>query len=265
LTETVNIFLSHDVDWPLHGPGTEHILKRKERFPPEVIEKVLKEGYNPYFGIFTIAEIEENYGVRSTFFFRPRYDDGSGVSDYADTIRELSRGGWEIGVHLNNVTSVESIKEQLKAVQDVAPHRIAGSRVHYLRISIDDYYKIKSAGLLYDSSLKTHKDRISPEDMGYQEVSGVIVFPITIMDAYLFTHMHVREPGVIDAVKSALNVAENHGKDLITLLWHDSSINMIGGRMYGKILEYLSARDNVRILKGIEAYEYALRKARSAE
>jgi peptidoglycan/xylan/chitin deacetylase (PgdA/CDA1 family) len=58
----------------LNGPGAAHILARRDRFPPDVIRKVIDEGFDPYYGIPKVMEIEEEFGIRSTFFFRPRYD-----------------------------------------------------------------------------------------------------------------------------------------------------------------------------------------------
>lgn len=261
MSQVINVFLSHDVDWPLHGPELNHILARRDRFPPEVIERVLSGNYNPYFGIPDVMDFEERYGFRSTFFFRPYYDDGSDISCYADVIRNLISRGWEVGAHLNDVNSEKSIAHQISVIQSTANIRITGCRVHYLRISLNDYWKIKNVGLLYDSSLKWYKDRISCEDMGYRIISNVIVFPITIMDAYLFTYMHICEADVINVIRESLDIAKRFKKDFITILWHDCSIKMRGGRMYNKVLEYLASRDDVRVIKGAEAYEYVMRES----
>ena len=260
MSTIINVLLSHDIDWPKHGPGTNHILARKDRFPPEVIAKVLHENFNPYFGIPDIMEFEERHGFRSTFFFRPYYDDGSDVGCYSDVIRDLIRDGWEIGVHLNSVESVAAVRHQKEVVDKVTGVNILGCRVHYLKVSFEDYWKIKDAGILYDSSLKYYKDRISHKDMGYVIISDVIIFPITIMDSYLFTYMRVSEEEVVKVVREALDIAKRFNKDIITILWHDCSIKMKGGRMYGKVLEYLASRDDVKVVKGIEAYEYVVRK-----
>ncbi|MGB9631536.1 MAG: hypothetical protein ACPL09_06135 [Candidatus Methanodesulfokora sp.] len=244
------IFLSHDVDWPRHGPGMDHIMARRDRFEDSIIEKVLR-GYNPYFGIPDIVEMEERLGIRSTFFFRPFYDDGTDVNCYSDIIKEISKKGWEIGVHLNDLSSVDAVKAQKEKIEEISG-RTLGCRVHYLRIKTEDYRKIRDAGFLYDSSLKSFRDRIDPKDMGHLQIDGVVVFPVTIMDAYLFTYMNINEERIIKVFEEAIDIAKRMKKDVITVLWHDSSVKMRGGRAYGKVLEFLYSREDLEIMRGVD-------------
>ena len=60
------VFLSHDVDWRKNGPSLEHIMARKDRFSPEIINELPQK--NPYYNISEYMEIEEKYDTRSTFF-----------------------------------------------------------------------------------------------------------------------------------------------------------------------------------------------------
>ena len=66
------VFLSHDVDWRIQGPPTEHILQRKDRFDLKIFEKTKPEEL--YRNIPEYMEIEEKYDIRSTFFFRTIYE-----------------------------------------------------------------------------------------------------------------------------------------------------------------------------------------------
>ena len=61
--------MSHDVDWRKQGPSIEHIFTRKERFDKETLEKASIK--NPYYNIPDIMNLEEKFGIRSTFFLGP--------------------------------------------------------------------------------------------------------------------------------------------------------------------------------------------------
>ena len=80
------IFLSHDVDWRRQGPSVKHILERKDRFDSEIFANVKPE--NLYHNIPEYMELEEKFGIRSTFFFRTLYENGN-VDDYENNILEF--------------------------------------------------------------------------------------------------------------------------------------------------------------------------------
>ena len=40
--------------------------------------------------------------------------------------------------------------------------------------------------------------------------------------------------------------------NIMTILWHDNVLKMKGGRMYEKILEFLSDQEDVKMVSGIE-------------
>lgn len=250
----VKVIITHDIDWPIKGPGRHHILQRKERFDEATISKITRdETYNPYYGIPEMMELEEKHGLRSTFFFRPAYDDGSPVNQYRQVIRDLVDGGWEVGVHINDAELLSSIKNEKEAVERVTGRPVQGSRVHYLKIRFDDLFLLEKAGLKYDSSVSFSKDSLDKKNTGYITNGNLVIFPITIMDAYLFTYMHVPEEKIIEHVGRALDLASTSG--LMTILWHDNVLKMKGGRIYPKMLEFLASQENVDIMRGIDAYE----------
>ena len=49
----------------------------KTGFHPKICAKSKRKASTPISAIPKIVEIEEKYGLRSTFFFRPKYDDGT--------------------------------------------------------------------------------------------------------------------------------------------------------------------------------------------
>ena len=244
------IFLSHDVDWRRQGPPIEHVLARRDRFDPEIFEKTKPE--NLYRNIPEYIELEEKFGIRSTFFFRTLYEDGN-VDDYEDDIQTLQKGGWEIGLHTDpqSVNSIEKIKQEKDKLESLTKKPIVGNRVHFLNYDEKLPSKLKELEFLYDSSLRHSKNKIDEKEMGYSIIDGIIEFPVTLMDAYLFTHMKIREERVVSEFEKTLNFGRKiSNKNVISIIWHDNVLKMKGGRMYEKILEFLSLQEDVKILRG---------------
>jgi len=255
LKPTRLLILTHDVDWPLHGPGTAHVLARADRFAPEVINKVKQEGYNPYFGVPKVMEIEEKYGVRSTFFFRPSYDDNTMVQGYSQIMKKLLRGGWEVGLHCNSTSSLEEVLTEKGAIERASGKPVSGSRVHYLRVAENTFENLASAGVKYDSSLSFNKEQVDVRNTGFVLKNGLVVFPVTFMDAYLFSYMHQTEESVVNFVTTKIEELFTSGVQIITLLWHDNAVMMKGGRAYEELIQQLTEKEDIMFLKGVEAYE----------
>jgi len=88
----------------------------------------------------------------------------------------------------------------------------------------------------------------------YSQIGNLIEYPVTLMDAYLFTYMQILEDQIVPTFQRTLDYSRNLENDfgIITVLWHDNVLKMIGGRMYEKIVEFLSSQDDVKICTGIE-------------
>ena len=244
------IFLSHDVDWRKQGPNAEHIFLRKDRFDPEVFANTKPE--NLYRNIPEYMELEEKFGIRSTFFFRTLYENGN-VDDYEDDILALQEGGWEIGLHTDpkSIESIEKIKQEKEKLESLMKKPIIGNRVHFLNYNSELPRKLNELNFLYDASLRHSKDKIDEKEMGYSKIDGLIEFPVTLMDAYMFTHMGINEEGIIPEFEKTLEIGRKFSNEnVISVIWHDNVLKMKGGRMYEKILEFLTTQDDVKILPG---------------
>jgi peptidoglycan/xylan/chitin deacetylase (PgdA/CDA1 family) len=246
------VFLSHDVDWRKQGPGSEHILARKERFDQQLFKKTPLE--KMYYNFPEFMEIEEKFGTKSTFFFRTTYENGN-VFDYEDEIKLLNNEKWEIGLHLDpsSVNDIEKISKEKNIIEEIAHCKILGNRVHFLKTDKQLQEKLNKLGFIYDSSVKKIKEDYK-EDIGYYIQDKIIEFPITIMDAYLFTYMKIKEEKIISLFDDVLEYSRkiNSEFNIISLLWHDNVLKMKGGRMYSKILEFLSSQEDVVLCNGIE-------------
>ena len=244
------IFLSHDVDWRRQGPPVEHVLERRDRFDSEIFANTKPE--NLYRNIPEYMELEEKFGIRSTFFFRTLYEDGN-VNDYEDDILSLQKGGWEIGLHTDpqSVNDIKKIKQEKEKLESLTKKPIIGNRVHFLNYNYELPLKLKELGFVYDASLRYSKDKIDEKEMGYSKIDGLIEFPVTLMDAYLFTHMRIKEENIISEFQKTLEIGRKYSEEnVISVLWHDNVLKMKRGRMYEKILEFLTSQDDVKILSG---------------
>jgi hypothetical protein len=113
--------------------------------------------------------------------------------------------------------------------------------------------KLKDLGFMYDSTVRHSKDRIDEREMGYSMIDGIIEFPVTLMDAYIFTYLKLREEQVLKLVNDTVETCKKLGsKGIFTLIWHDCSLKMKGGRIYPTILESLSSMDDVKLCRGID-------------
>ena len=255
------VFLSHDVDWDFNGPPKDHILKIKNRFDEKLFQTTpinkLYRNFSEY------MEIEEKYDTKSTFFFRTQYENGD-YRDYDNDIKKLNKEGWEIGLHTDpsSVNEILEIKREKENLEKILGSKIYGNRVHYLSNDEKLLEKLSKLGFIYDSSFKKIKDTITVEDMGYQQINEIIEFPVTLMDAYLFTYMKISEDKIIKTVEKTLNSCRklNLEFNVMSILWHDNVLKMKGGRMYSKILEFLSSQDDVKLVNGIDLATFLKRK-----
>ena len=246
------IFLSHDVDWRRQGPSVKHILERKDRFDSKIFEKTKPEDL--YRNIPEYIEIEEKLGVRSTFFFRTIYENGN-LIDYEDDIKQLQESNWEIGLHTDptSIDDAEKIRLEKEKLESITKKPIFGNRVHFLNYNSELLNKLEKLDFSYDSSLRHSKDRIDEKEMGYSRINGMIEFPVTLMDAYLFTYMKIKEEKIISEFEKTLDLGRSLSENnVISVIWHDNVLKMKGGRMYQKILEFLTSQDDVKIMRGID-------------
>ncbi len=258
----VYIFLSHDIDWGKAGPSISHVNARKERFDETLLE--CSHSKNLYYNIPEYMEIEETYGVRSTFFFRTNVKKSIHpplpylVEEYEDDIHSLVSGGWEIGLHLDPSSheNVEAIRHEKETLERIAGVSVVGNRVHYTMYSDLLFRNLNKLAFTYDSSPKFNKEMILPEDFGYFMKENLSVFPITIMDAHVFMYLVKKENQIIPLFEKVIDECSKLSveKHIITVNWHGCVLNMKLGRQYKNILAYLTSLENVNILRGLDLH-----------
>ena len=254
--------MSHDVDWPRQGPQRDHIISIKDRFEKELFENTNLDDL--YYNFLEYMEIEEKFNVRSTFFFRTKYETGD-FTEYEDDIKSLIKGGWEIGLHSDpsSVSNIDKLSQEKIDLESMTKTAIKGNRVHFLKFNEELPKKLVKLGFAYDSSTRKSKDRIDKHEMGFNYYETLVEFPVTIMDAYLFTYMKLKEHDIVPIFQSTLEYSRKLNLDVnvITVLWHDNVLKMKGGRMYPKILEFLTSQDDVKILRGVDLVKIISKKS----
>jgi peptidoglycan/xylan/chitin deacetylase (PgdA/CDA1 family) len=213
-------------------------------------------------------DLEEKFGIRSTFFFRTIYENGDYL-DYEDDIKSLQKCGWEIGLHTDpsSVADTGRIRAEKARLETLTKNAVRANRVHYMKFDPGLPGRLEELGFVYDSSTKQFREAVTaPEDMNYRLIGNLVEFPITLMDAYMFTYMKVPEEkvlqtfaGMLAAGRSLLSSA-NAEFSVMSVLWHDNVIRMKGGRMYSQVLEYLASQDDVRIMRGIDLAEMIVQR-----
>ena len=234
----LKICLTHDVD---------RVRKTYQYFTHDVRKRrfghlrTLLNGRSPYWTFEKIIDIEEKYGVRSTFYFlnesipfKPfspsnwklslgRYRVNEPV--VASLIRDLDAGGWEIGVHgsYNSYKDLDLMRAEKSELEDVLGKEIPGIRQHYLNLEIPGTWKLqREAGFDYDASFGL-LDGIGYRDGIYHPFtdaeSGMFIIPLAIMECYLFS-VSGNDPATIR--KNSHRVIDEAEKNngVLTILWH---------------------------------------------
>ncbi|MFW6195836.1 MAG: polysaccharide deacetylase family protein [Thermoplasmatota archaeon] len=251
--------LTHDVDRPYKTYQSLYYGLKEFDF---YHIKTAFSNERPYWQFENIMELEEELGVRSTFYFlneknllkdkspkewfKPknwklytgRYD--IQIDEIKNIIRKLDEGGWEVGLHgsHDSYDDVERLNYEKEVLEDILGHEIHGIRQHYLNLKKPDTWKNhRKVGLKYDASLG------SSDEYGFHYGYKVkhpfdedfAVFPLTIMESALM--------GSIESVKDAWNECEKLLKKakknnaVMTILWHPRTFNEREFPGYAKIYQ----------------------------
>lgn len=204
----LKVALTHDVDrtkksYQYYTYFAKNLIKGKFTQALGHLKRPSKDEPDPYWQFYNIAELENSYGLRSTFYmldesirFNPlklstfplakgRYD--LFESKIQEAVRYLDKNGWEIGLHgsylsYNNKALLAKEKSRLESILG---HPVIGTRQHYLNLADNTWEIHEKLGFEYDSTWGFTRDigfkeeRILPF---HPNNSKFVVFPLTIMD-----------------------------------------------------------------------------------
>ena len=239
------LLLTHDVDRP-HESFQSLYYALANRDPSQLRTALSAE--DPYWQFEDILSLEDELGVRSSFYFlrekrmleRPlsdwksprywvealgRYDPAA--PEIVDLMRTLERGGWEVGLH----GSYDSYREPVRLehekdfLEAILGHEVLGGRQHYLNLNRPDTWHYQAdAGLKYDTSLGSSSTY--GFDHGYDPIrpfdDEFVVFPTTIMEVALPDAPQV-ERAWLECERLLEEAAENDA--VMTVLWHPRYFN----------------------------------------
>ena len=239
----LNLALTHDIDrtyksYQYLTHFIRSLIKTDIRRALYEISSLITR--NTYWNFDEIIRIENNYNVKSTFFFLNetipfnlfnignwplslgRYD----IIDekVRDIILWLDAHGWEIGLHgsyrsYNHQKLLETEKQTLEGIVN---HKVTGIRQHYLNLDVNTWKIQREVGFKYDSSFGY------TEDIGFKdqkikwfspEMNDFIVFPQVIMD-----HPFMSKVNKWDEFEKILELSDEKNA-LLVINWHNDKFN----------------------------------------
>ncbi len=205
----IRVCLTHDVDrvrktYQYFTKTAKAIAKGRLSRAWKMVTRGFGET-SPYWGFDIVIDIENHYGVKSTFFFLEESAKVQPLSPksykialgryhvneprVAKMMQYLDTHGWEIGLHGSyySYDNPELLKREKTAIEEVLGHKIIGVRQHYLNWNENTWRYQKEAGFKYDSTWGYTRD------IGFKD-GKVIPFqpfsnndfreiPLTIMDS----------------------------------------------------------------------------------
>lgn len=236
-----------------------------------VISRKQKNSKNPYWNFAEIAELENQYGAKSSFYFKATATDPIGwiynIQDLREEINYLDSQGFEIGLHggYYSQNDYEALLKEKEELESVLGKKVIGIRNHFLRFSTPYTWRLLSKlGFKYDttfgfSDMPGFRNGMchpfKPYDLLSNSEVNILEIPLVIMDTALF-RMPVEEAWLI--IKRLIESTEkNHG--VITILWHNNTFDEVyhgkWTKLYTKILRFLQEK-NAWITSAQQVYAY---------
>lgn len=252
------ICLTHDIDTvyrPLYIKGAEIAKALRDHDLPRARQVALQLRSNrlPTWNFREIAELEESYGARSTFYVlaleRGAREYAYPLEDLAQELSTLRDRGWEVGLHggCDAYRDIDSLVKEKRYLERVLNQKVTGYRNHYLRFRVPETWELlERAGFLYDTTLG-YPDCIGfrngmchpfrPFNLNHGREMAILEIPLVVMDRTLLLHMRLNPEQAWSRMKRLFDLIERyHG--VITVLWHNEFMTGALLCLYRKVLEY---------------------------
>ena len=238
--------LTHDID-NISRP-VRHVFAVRNRFSPSDLALAVLGLRSLYNNIALVAAIENKRGVRSSFYvLTSNYNLGKISAE----LTKLVADGWEVGLHgeFGTHDSTEKMEDDISRFKKALGFNPVGVREHFLRFDFENTWRLASkAGFAYDTTVGARETlgfRIGlctpfhPPGEDWAPMK-LLELPLVLMDTTLWGYLKLGEEDGLARTRGLISLVRATG-GLFTLLWHQESLRMKGGRIYPQILDDLVA------------------------
>ncbi|MCF6243350.1 MAG: hypothetical protein L3J74_18685 [Bacteroidales bacterium] len=240
----LRVALSHDVDRTRkHYQYISYLAKSLIRKDFDNAKYQMQSFFSkdePYWNFPEIIRIEEDLGVKSTFFFLDEsipfrlFDKKNwqlSLGRYkirerkiTEIMQYLDKNGWEIGVHGSYLSfnNENLLKKEKNNIEDIIGHNVTGTRQHYLNRDENTWKIHRKIGFKYDSTWGLTKGFGIKEDkiLPFKPFDDdFVVIPLMIMDTpFIETKNHWKQ------YKQLIELLDkNNG--ILVINWHQRVFN----------------------------------------
>ena len=221
------VCVTHDID-NIYSPISTKFLEGMMAFNQRDFKKASKKITSlisckkPFFNFNKILLLEEQYGIKSTWFFKAlepgEKEFGYDLIDVSNIFSDILDAGGEIGLHGGFDTSNDMNRLLLEKnrLEKVLGEKVMGYRSHYLKFQIPKTWEnLAKTGFSYDSSLgyadcagfrsgMCHPYR--PVNLDSGKEIDILEFPLhTIDDNLLNKYMRMNFDGSMNIIQGIRN------------------------------------------------------------
>ncbi len=255
--------VTHDVDIACRSvKGSIRLLMK--RIPPgrfrglyDSVRSSIGDRHNPYDRVSEWIKIENDLGIKSTFFIfagpdRHQDDPKYRLDELSHSIEDIRLNGFELALHSGiKCNEGDSLANSRSELGNHAGLNIAGLRPHYLSAHVPEYWRSAAeSGFSHSSCLGFdngigHFDGIDLPFISFDRENDraidIVEIPFAIMDCGLIRDEAADSEGVISRGEDLIDkTAESGG--MIVLDWHQRTLydpDYPGwGKLFRKITDY---------------------------
>lgn len=199
-----------------------------------------------------LLDFDEEYGVKSTFFFG--MEKGLGMSYDREKalplIKLVADRGFHAGVHGINYTDANLMKREFDLFRDLTGKKPKGIRMHYVRYDDETFKKLSDCGYIFDS---TEFDKEKGTSIKSPYKSGAMwEFPLSVMDGYLPHGFEAARTRTLEILAQA----KEQKIEYFTVLFHDFFFCKAWGeteKWYRWMIEYFAGKPEYEFISFTDA------------